>query len=47
LIGVFNNSLPGHEGFTPIQILDKAKELGLGGVPFGNILSVVPDLDAG
>jgi len=45
LIGVFNNSLPGFEGLTPVQILDKAKELGLGGVLFGNILSVAPDLD--
>lgn len=45
MIGVFNNSLPGFEGLTPLEILDKAKALGLGGVLFGNILSVVPDLD--
>lgn len=47
MIGVFNNSLPGHEGLSPVQILDSAKALGLGAVLFGNILSVVPDLDAG
>ncbi|WP_055045671.1 sugar phosphate isomerase/epimerase family protein [Devosia sp. A16] len=47
MIGVFNNSLPGYEGLTPIQILDKAAELGLGAVLFGNILAVVPDLDHG
>ena len=40
LIGVFNNSLPGYEGLTPIQILDKAAELGLGAVLFGNILAM-------
>lgn len=45
MIGVFNNSLPGHEALTPIQILDEAKKLGLGGVLFGNIFSAVPDLD--
>lgn len=47
MIGVFNNSLPGFEGLTPIEIFDKAKALGLGGVLFGNILSIVPDLDLG
>lgn len=47
MIGVFNNSLPGFEGLTPVQMLDKASELGLGAVLFANILSVVPDLDAG
>lgn len=46
MIGVFSNSLPGHEALSPIQILDKARDLGLGGVLFGNILSVVPDLDS-
>jgi 3-oxoisoapionate decarboxylase len=46
LIGVFNNSLPGYENLAPIAILDRAKALGLDGVLFGNILSVVPDLDA-
>ncbi|MDB5531054.1 MAG: sugar phosphate isomerase/epimerase [Devosia sp.] len=45
LIGVFNNSLPGYETLTPIEIFDKAKALGLGGVLFGNILSVLPTLD--
>jgi len=45
LIGVFNNSLPGFESLPPIQVLDRAGELGLGGVIFANILSVVPDLD--
>lgn len=45
MIGVFNNSLPGYEGMTPIQILDEAASLGLGGVLFSNILAVVPDLD--
>lgn len=45
LIGVFNNSLPGYETLSPIEIFDKAKALGLGGVLFGNILSVLPTLD--
>lgn len=45
LIGVFNNSLPGYEALSPIQILDRARELGLGGVLFSNILSIVADLD--
>lgn len=45
LIGVFNNSLPGYETLSPIEIFDKARALGLGGVLFGNILSVLPTLD--
>lgn len=45
MIGIFNNSLPGFEAMDPIAILDRAAELGLGAVLFGNILSVVPDLD--
>lgn len=45
MIGVFNNSLPGHETLTPFEVLDAAKAQGLGGVLFSNILSVVPDLD--
>ncbi|HEV2517183.1 MAG TPA: sugar phosphate isomerase/epimerase [Devosia sp.] len=46
MIGVFDSSLPGYQSLTPTQIMDNAVQLGTDGVLFGNILSVVPTLDA-
>lgn len=45
MIGIFNNSLPGHEAMSPGDVLDRAKALGMDAVLFGNLPGSFPGLD--